>query len=158
MMQEMHEQLAPSLGHQVLIQGGAPKQVLIDEFKRDVHSILFATRSFWQGIDVVGESLSLVIIDRIPFPTPDNPIMQARKERMGGGFESFLKVDLPYATCLLAQGMGRLIRSSDDRGVVAVLDPRLAEAKYKSHILDHLPGMRRVRDFAIVETFFKESE
>jgi ATP-dependent DNA helicase DinG len=106
---------------------------------------------FWQGIDVPGRSLSLVTIDRIPFPRPDEPLMQARRERAGPG--AFRSVDLPRAATLLAQGAGRLIRSSTDRGVVAVLDPRLASANYRWDLVNALPPMRRTRDRAEVVAF-----
>ena len=96
---------------------------------------------FWQGVDVPGRTLSLVVIDRIPFPRPDDPILQARKELAGPG--AFSAVDLPRAGNLLAQGVGRLIRSSGDRGVVAVLDSRLATASYRSALLARVPPMKR---------------
>jgi ATP-dependent DNA helicase DinG len=98
---------------------------------------------FWQGVDVPGPSLSLVTIDRIPFPRPDEPLLQARRERAGA--DAFRLIDLPRAATLLAQGAGRLIRSADDRGVVAVLDPRLATARYRWDVVRALPPMRRTR-------------
>ena len=99
---------------------------------------------FWQGVDVPGESLSLVVIDRIPFPRPDEPLLQARRERAGA--DAFNRIDLPRAATLLAQGAGRLIRAATDRGVVAVLDPRLASAGYRWDIVRALPPMRRTKD------------
>ena len=99
---------------------------------------------FWQGVDVPGASLSLVAIDRIPFPRPDEPLLQARRERAGA--EAFGLIDLPRAATLLAQGAGRLIRSAEDRGVVAVLDPRLAKAGYRWDMVRALPPMRRTKD------------
>ena len=99
---------------------------------------------FWQGVDVPGASLSLVTIDRIPFPRPDEPLLQARRERAGA--DAFGLIDLPRAATLLAQGAGRLIRSADDRGVVAVLDPRLAKAGYRWDMVRALPPMRRTKD------------
>jgi ATP-dependent DNA helicase DinG len=99
---------------------------------------------FWQGVDVPGRSLSLVVIDRIPFPRPDEPLLQARRERLGA--DAFGQIDLPRAATLLAQGAGRLIRTASDRGVVAVLDPRLAKATYRWDVVQALPPMRRTKD------------
>ena len=100
---------------------------------------------FWQGVDIPGPALSLVTIDRIPFPRPDDPLLQARRERAGAG--AFRTVDLPRAATLIAQGAGRLIRTSEDRGVVAVLDSRLATAaRYRWDLVDALPPMARTKD------------
>ncbi len=99
---------------------------------------------FWQGVDVPGATLSLVVIDKIPFPRPDDPLMAARRDAAGA--QGFRVVDLPRAATLLAQGAGRLIRSATDRGVVAVLDPRLATASYSGYLVKSLPKMRRTRD------------
>ena len=108
---------------------------------------------FWQGVDVQGSTLSLVTIDRLPFPRPDEPLLQARRERARQG--AFAMVDLPRATTLLAQGVGRLIRSATDRGVVAVFDPRLATARYRWDIVNALPPMRRTREREEVEAFLR---
>ena len=144
--------LGPRLPWTVLSQGDLPKPALIDAFASDEQSCLFATMGYWQGIDVPGPSLSMVTIDRIPFPRPDEPLLQARRERAGPG--AFTVVDLPRAATLLAQGAGRLIRSAADRGVVAVLDPRLAKAGYRWDLVRALPPMRRTRHRADVEAFF----
>lgn len=154
-MDQSAARLGSSLPQRVLVQGSLPKPKLIAEFTSDTTSVLFATRSFWQGLDVPGESLSLVIIDRLPFPQPTEPIAQTRRERLGGGYDAFLGVDIPHASTVLAQGVGRLIRTAEDRGVVAVLDRRLAEKGYRNLILDRLPPMRRTRTFDDVEAFFK---
>jgi ATP-dependent DNA helicase DinG len=138
----------------LLAQGEQPKQALVERFARDPETCLFATMSFWQGIDVPGASLSLVTIDRLPFPRPDDPLLQARREHVGDG--AFLAIDVPRASTLLAQGVGRLIRTSTDRGAVAVLDPRLATARYGPKIVATLPRMRRTRDRAEVEAFLRE--
>jgi ATP-dependent DNA helicase DinG len=106
---------------------------------------------FWQGVDVPGPSLTMVTIDRIPFPRPDEPLMQARRER--AGVNAFRLVDLPRAATMLAQGAGRLVRSAEDRGVVAVLDPRLASASYRWELVRALPPMRRTRHLHEVEEF-----
>ena len=132
----------------ILTQRDMPKGRLIEQFTNDEPTCLFATMGFWQGVDVPGASLSLVAIDRIPFPRPDEPLLQARRERAGP--EAFGLIDLPRAATLLAQGAGRLIRTADDRGVVAVLDPRLARAGYRWDMIRALPPMRRTKDPAVV--------
>ena len=128
----------------ILTQRDLPKGRLLELFAQDEATCLFATMGFWQGVDVPGASLSLVTIDRIPFPRPDEPLLQARRERAGA--DAFGLIDLPRATTLLAQGAGRLIRSAEDRGVVAVLDPRLAKAGYRWDMVRALPPMRRTKD------------
>ena len=147
--------LAPELPYTLLQQGDLPKGRLLEEFARDETSCLFATLGFWQGVDVPGRALSLVTIDRLPFPRPDDPLLQARRDRAGG--RAFSLVDLPRAATLLAQGAGRLIRNAEDRGVVAVLDPRLATASYRGVLLSTLPPMRRTVDRAEVESFLRRA-
>jgi ATP-dependent DNA helicase DinG len=149
------EALAPELPYTLLLQGDLPKGRLLEEFARDETSCLFATLGFWQGVDIPGRALSLVTIDRLPFPRPDDPLLQARRDRAGG--RSFSVVDLPRAATLLAQGSGRLIRNAEDRGVVAVLDPRLATASYRGVLLAMLPPMRRSVDISEVETFLRRA-
>ena len=128
----------------LLGQDDLPKPALIDAFRTEETSCLFATMGFWQGVDVPGRSLSLVTLDRIPFPRPDEPLLQARRERARGA--AFRLIDLPRAATLLAQGAGRLIRSAVDEGVVAVLDRRLATASYRWTLVRSLPPMRRSKD------------
>ena len=149
------EALAPELPYTLLVQGELPKGRLLDEFASDETSCLFATLGFWQGVDIPGRALSLVTIDRLPFPRPDDPLLQARRDRAGG--RAFSLVDLPRAATLLAQGAGRLIRNATDRGVVAVLDPRLATASYRGVLLATLPPMRRSVDRSEVETFLRRA-
>ena len=149
------EALAPELPYLLLVQGDLPKGLLLAEFTDDETSCLFATLGFWQGVDVPGRALSLVTIDRLPFPRPDDPLLQAKRDRAGGG--AFSLVDLPRAATLLAQGSGRLIRTADDRGVVAVLDPRLATASYRGVLLATLPPMRRTVERTEVETFLRRA-
>ena len=147
------EVLAQRLPWPVLVQGELPKAVLLEALSTQSAACLFATMSFWQGVDVPGPALTLVIIDRIPFPRPDDALMAARREAAGkAGFQS---VDLPRAATLLAQGAGRLIRTATDRGVVAVLDPRLAKAPYGPALVRALPPMRRTRDRAEAEAFLR---
>lgn len=126
------------------VQGDLPKPALVAAFANEEESCLFATMGYWQGVDVPGATLSLVVIDKIPFPRPDDPLVSARRDAAGD--EGFRLVDLPRAATLLAQGAGRLIRTATDRGVVAVLDPRLARASYSGYLVKALPKMRRTRD------------
>ncbi|HEY2998874.1 MAG TPA: ATP-dependent DNA helicase [Acidimicrobiales bacterium] len=147
------EALRPRLPFPLDAQGDLPKPVLVERFARDPATCLFATMSFWQGIDVPGPSLSLVTIDRLPFPRPDDPLLQARRERAGPG--AFAAIDVPRAATLLAQGAGRVIRTAADRGAVAVLDPRLATASYGPKIVATLPRMRRTRDRGEIESFLR---
>jgi ATP-dependent DNA helicase DinG len=147
------EVLGDRLSFPILAQGDLPKPRLVERFAKEPETCLFATMSFWQGIDVPGPSLSLVTIDRLPFPRPDEPLLQARRERAGNG--AFVTIDVPRAATLLAQGVGRLIRTTTDRGAVAVLDPRLATAKYGPKIVAALPKMRRTRDRAEIESFLR---
>ncbi|HUR48290.1 MAG TPA: ATP-dependent DNA helicase [Acidimicrobiales bacterium] len=143
--------LSPRLPWRVLTQSDLPKPALIKAFTDDETSCLFATMGFWQGVDVPGVSLSLLTIDRLPFPRPDEPLLQARRERAGAA--AFRLIDIPRAATMLAQGTGRLIRSANDRGVVAVLDPRLGKANYRWDLIRALPPMRRTRRRAEVEAF-----
>ena len=148
------EELRPRLDVEVLAQDELPKPALLARFNAEPETCLFATMGFWQGVDVPGDALTLVTIDRLPFPRPDDPLLQARRERARA--DAFRVVDLPRATTLLAQGAGRLVRTATDRGVVAVLDPRLAtNARYRWDIVNALPPMRRTKDRAEAETFLR---
>lgn len=137
----------------ILSQGEGPKGALLARFASKDETCLFATMGFWQGVDVAGSSLSCVIIDRIPFPRPDDPLIAARRERAGTA--AFGVVDLPRAASLLAQGAGRLIRHGEDRGVVAVLDSRLATATYRWDLVRALPPLRRTKVRAEAEDFLR---
>ena len=150
---EAAEALAGRLPFELLVQGALPKPRLLDAFAREETSCLFATLGFWQGVDVPGRALSLVTLDRLPFGRPDDPLLDARRERAGDA--AFALVDLPRAATLLAQGVGRLIRSTTDQGVVAVLDPRLATAGYRRTLLDALPPMRRTAERGEVVAFLR---
>jgi ATP-dependent DNA helicase DinG len=143
-LDEMASRLVDRIDTPILTQRQMPKARLLELFSEDEATSLFATMGFWQGVDVPGPALSLVIIDRIPFPRPDEPLLQARRERLGP--DAFAQIDLPRAATLLAQGAGRLIRSTTDRGVVAVLDPRLATAGYRWDLVRALPPMRRTKE------------
>jgi ATP-dependent DNA helicase DinG len=135
------------------MQGDLPKPALLQAFAGEEAACLFATMGFWQGVDVPGPTLSLVVIDRLPFPRPDDPLIAARREAAGA--QGFRVVDLPRAATMLAQGAGRLIRSASDRGVVAVLDSRLAGATYSGYLVKALPPMRRTRDRQVVLDFLR---
>jgi len=137
----------------VMTQRDLPKPALVRRFTDEPETSLFATMGFWQGVDVPGPSLSLVTIDRLPFPRPDEPLLQARRERARA--DAFRLIDLPRAATLLAQGAGRLIRSADDRGVVAVLDSRLATGSYRWDFVRALPPMRRTRDGEEVRAYLR---
>ncbi|WP_419926427.1 ATP-dependent DNA helicase [Candidatus Poriferisocius sp.] len=143
-MDRAAEVLREQLDFPIYTQRDLPKPELLRRFTAEVESCLFATMSMWQGVDVPGESLSLVTIDRLPFPRPDDPLLEARRERYGGN--AFRVVDLPRAATRLAQGAGRLIRRGDDRGVVAVLDSRMARAGYRWTLVDALPPFPRTAD------------
>ena len=142
-MQAAAEAMRTRVQYPILTQSDLPKPALVSRFAAEEESCLFATMGFWQGVDVPGPALTVVAIDRIPFPRPDEPLQQARRERAGAA--AFRTVDLPRAATLLAQGAGRLVRSATDRGVVAVLDPRLAKATYRWDLVHALPPMRRTR-------------
>jgi ATP-dependent DNA helicase DinG len=145
-MQAATAAMRPRVAYPVLAQDELPKPALLARFTNEESSCLFATMGFWQGVDVPGPALSLVVIDRIPFPRPDEPLHAARRERAGrSGRDGFATVDVPRAATLLAQGAGRLIRARSDRGVVAVLDPRLSSARYRWELVRALPPMRRTR-------------
>jgi len=152
-MRAAAETLAPVLPWRVLTQDELPKPALLAAFTGDETSCLFATMGFWQGVDVPGAALSLLVIDKLPFSRPDEPLMRARRDRAGAA--AFRTVDLPRAASLLAQGSGRLIRSTTDRGVVAVLDSRLATAGYRWELIQALPPMARTKDRAEVERFLE---
>jgi ATP-dependent DNA helicase DinG len=138
------DRLRPILEFPIYAQGDLPKAKLLEAFSSDEAACLFATVSFWQGVDIPGRTLTLVAVDRLPFARPDDPLVQARRERAGD--KAFKEVDLPRAATLLAQGAGRLIRSSSDSGVVAVLDRRLATAGYGRVLRASLPPMRWTTD------------
>ncbi len=144
-MRDAADDLRERLDFTVLMQGDHPKPVLIEKFKAEPSAVLLATMSFWQGVDLPGDTLTLVTIDRIPFPRPDEPVTQAQRDRAGR--YAFMTVDLPRAQMLLAQAAGRLVRRQDDRGVVAVLDSRLSTKKsYRWELIGALPPFKRTKD------------
>ena len=144
-MRAVHGLLADELPWQVLLQGDAPKGQLLKRF-REKPSVLFASQSFWEGVDVPGEALSLVVIDKLPFASPAEPIVAARIDRLRAeGQDPFYRYQLPQAALALKQGFGRLIRSATDRGIVAVLDPRMTRKGYGRVFIDSLPPCRMLR-------------
>jgi ATP-dependent DNA helicase DinG len=150
-MERAAEALSGRGGYEVLVQDRLGRDELLRRFRAGPGSALLATQSFWSGIDLPGSLCHLVTIDRIPFPRPTDPLAQARREAAAArGANPFLTVDLPTAATLLAQGAGRLIRSSTDQGVVAVFDRRLATARYRPTLLATLPPFRRTIDRAAV--------
>ena len=144
LMQEVAERMQPffaRLGVECFVQGtGTPRSTMLEKFKDDVDSVLFGTDSFWQGVDVPGEALSNVIITRLPFAVPDHPLIEARLERIeANGGNAFSEFSLPEAILKFRQGVGRLIRTKDDTGIVVVLDNRVLHKRYGQAFLDALP-------------------
>jgi ATP-dependent DNA helicase DinG len=153
-MNAVAERVAGRVEYPLLIQGEAPKAQLLETFRTTPGAVLFATASFWQGVDVVGEQLSCVIIDKLPFASPGDPVVAARIERLRNeGGNPFGEYQVPVAVLTLKQGLGRLIRSASDRGILAVLDSRLVEKSYGRRFLDSLPPARLVHDLGAVAGF-----
>ncbi len=143
------------IAYPVLVQGTAPRSKLLDQFRTAGNAVLFATSSFWQGVDVMGDALSLVIIDKLPFASPGDPITAARIESIAArGGQPFGEYQVPLAILTLLQGLGRLIRHRDDRGVLAVLDPRLETMAYGRRFLASLPPAAVTRSLDDVDRFF----
>ena len=154
-MRAVQAQAEMSLEYPILVQGTAPRSQLLKQFRDTPNAVLFATSSFWQGVDVVGEALSCVIVDKLPFASPGDPITSARIDaiRARGG-EPFSEYQVPLAILTLQQGLGRLIRHRGDRGVLAVLDPRLRTKGYGRRFLASLPPAPIVHELSAVEAFF----
>ena len=156
-MRALYERVAAQVDFPCFVQGTTSKTGILDRFRKTSNAVLFATASFWQGVDVRGEQLSCVIIDKLPFAVPTDPIVAARQrfidaERPG---KSFAEYSVPQAVIALKQGVGRLIRSTSDRGVLAILDPRLTTKGYGKMFLDSLPKAKMTRHLRDVEAFFE---
>lgn len=149
------EEMRQRLPFTILTPAEIPRQQLLQTFVEDESSCIFASQSFFQGIDLPGRTLSLVVLDKLPFPRPDDPLLEARREAVGRD-KSFHLIDLPIASTSLAQATGRLIRTAHDKGVVAVLDRRLATANYWRILLNALPPMSRTRHRHEVEQFLRD--
>jgi ATP-dependent DNA helicase DinG len=154
-MRTLHDLLLPVLDFPLLLHGTAPRKALLEEFRATPNSVLFGTSSFWQGVDVQGEALSCVIIDRLPFAVPSDPVVQARMKAIEeSGGKPFFDYQVPEAVLTLKQGFGRLIRSLEDRGVLVLLDPRITRQRYGQIFLQSLPPYRITNTITDVEAFF----
>jgi ATP-dependent DNA helicase DinG len=154
-LRQVHQIASARLSYPILVQGTAPRTALLRDFKATPNAVLFATSSFWQGVDVVGESLSCVIIDKLPFASPGDPITSARIEAINeAGGNAFGEYQIPLAILALQQGLGRLIRHRQDRGVLAVLDPRLRTMGYGRRFLASLPPAPVTHDIESIDKFF----
>jgi ATP-dependent DNA helicase DinG len=154
-MNDIYQRLLGELEFPMLLQGDAPKSALLEEFRLTPNAVLFATSSFWQGVDVQGQQLSCVIIDRLPFAVPSDPVVAARVRSIDAeGGNAFFQYQVPAAVITLKQGFGRLIRSLDDRGLLALLDNRILKKTYGRVFVESLPDYRRTTDMRQVEEFF----
>jgi len=154
-LRQVHQFASARIPYPILVQGSAPRSALLREFKSTPNAVLFATSSFWQGVDVVGEALSCVIIDKLPFASPGDPITSARIEAINeAGGNAFGEYQIPLAILALQQGLGRLIRHRTDRGVLAVLDPRLRTMGYGRRFLASLPPAPVTHDIGALDKFF----
>jgi ATP-dependent DNA helicase DinG len=147
--------LEGALEYPLLVQGSAPRSTLLAQFRSTPHAVLLATSSFWQGVDVVGDALSCVIIDRLPFASPGDPVVAARIEAIAErGGDGFADLQVPLAILTLLQGLGRLIRHRRDRGVLAILDPRIRTMPYGRRFLASLPPAPVSADPGDIDRFF----
>jgi ATP-dependent DNA helicase DinG len=156
-MRDLYARLMPVLDFPILLHGTAPRKALLEEFRTTPNAVLFGTSSFWQGVDVQGEALSCVIIDRLPFAVPSDPVIQARMKTIEeAGGKPFSDYQVPAAVLTLKQGFGRLIRSLEDRGVLVLLDPRIRTKRYGETFLASLPPYRLTDTITDVEKFFRD--
>ena len=154
-LEAVYQNISLQLPYRLLKQGTQPKQVLIEAFRKDRSSVLLGTSSFWQGVDVSGEALSCVIIDKLPFASPGDPLTAARIEALSQqGKAAFVTYQIPLALLSLRQGIGRLIRSRRDRGLIAILDHRITQKSYGKTFLESLPNAPKTDDFSDVRSFF----
>ena len=156
-MRDLYERLLPVLDFPILLHGTAPRKALLEEFRSTPNAVLFGTSSFWQGVDVQGEALSCVIIDKLPFAVPSDPVVAARMKAIEeAGGKPFFDYQVPAAVLTLKQGFGRLIRSLEDRGVLVLLDPRVRRQRYGQTFLASLPPYRMTQTITDVEAFFAD--
>lgn len=155
----VHQLVKDKINYKIYKQGDAPRSVLLEDFKQDTHSVLMATGSFWQGVDVPGETLSCLIIDKLPFDSPGEPLVAARIDsiRSQGG-NPFMEYQLPSAIIALKQGLGRLIRKSSDRGLLSVLDKRILISRYGQFFFNSLPEIPKTHDLGEVKKFFSHRD
>jgi ATP-dependent DNA helicase DinG len=154
-MNDIYQRLLGELNYPMLRQGDAPKSALLEEFRLTPNAVLFATSSFWQGVDVQGEQLSCVIIDRLPFAVPSDPVVAARVKAIDAdGGNAFFQYQVPAAVITLKQGFGRLIRSLHDRGLLVLLDNRILKKQYGRVFIESLPNYKKTTDLGVVEKFF----
>ena len=154
-MNDIYQRLLGELEFPMLRQGDAPKSALLEEFRLTPNAVLFATSSFWQGVDVQGEQLSCVIIDRLPFAVPSDPVVAARVKAIDtDGGNAFFQYQVPSAVITLKQGFGRLIRSLHDRGLLVLLDNRILKKQYGRVFIESLPNYKKTTDMRVVEEFF----
>ncbi len=163
-MREVHALLKDSFAREgmeypLLLQGESSRSELLERFRKLGNAVLVGSQSFWEGVDVRGEALSVVIIDKLPFAPPDDPVLAARIDKMNAeGKNAFMEYQLPYAVITLKQGAGRLIRDETDRGVLMICDPRLISKPYGKRIWQSLPPFKRTRELADVEAFFSATQ
>lgn len=156
-MRDVYERLRHRLRYPMLLQGTKPRTALLDKFRKTPHAVLFATSSFWQGVDVQGQQLSAVIIDRLPFAVPSDPVVAARiRQIQTEGGSAFNEYQVPQAVIALKQGFGRLIRSETDRGILAILDRRMARMAYGQLFFESLPPYARTHRLEDVQAFMRE--
>ena len=154
-LREATDLIMSKINYPILVQGDAPRTELLETFRRTKHAVLLGTSSFWEGVDVKGQALSSVIIDKLPFASPDDPVFQARAAKMQEqGINPFMDYQLPQAIIVLKQGVGRLIRDMNDYGVLMICDPRLRTKSYGKKFLNSLPKMNISRDIQDVESFY----
>ena len=155
MLRSVQPVVESSLSFPIFVQGSAPRSVLLQQFRSTPHAVLLATSSFWQGVDVVGEALSCVIVDRLPFASPADPVVSARLEAIAErGGDGFAELQVPLAILTLLQGFGRLLRHRQDRGVLAILDPRIRTMGYGRRFLASLPPAPVTSDIEEITRFF----
>ena len=158
-LRQAAELVGAALDYPILVQGDAPRTELLETFRTTPHAVLLGTSSFWEGVDVRGQALSCVIIDKLPFAAPGDPVLNARLTRMEEqGRNPFMEYQVPEAVLALKQGIGRLLRDKSDYGVLMIGDPRLRTRPYGRIFLNSLPDMTHTEDLSDIEAFFRQHE